>query len=945
MAGLTEADTAVFDTFATTSGTFVATSPNSGTTLTYGISGGTTGGNTVLGGVTYDVSDTSPYGTLYLKSTTGSYTFVPNSGAINTLTTTATENFIITATDGTVTTNQTLAVTLNGANDAPTLAPVTGPTDTNSPGVDHFNAVTGVLVGADVDLPAQTLTYGISGGAAGGSTVLGGVTYDVSEVSTYGTLYLNSTTGAYSFVPNDAAINALTAPTTENFIITVSDGTLSTNQTFTVTLNGANDAPTLAAVTGPTYTDTAALDHFNAVTGVLAGADVDLPVQTLTYGISGGTAGGSTVLGGVTYDVSEIGTYGTLYLNSTTGAYSFVPNETAINALATTKTENFTLTVSDGTLSSNQTFTLVITGTNDGATISGTATGTVKEDGTLTATGTLTAADVDTGENHFQAVTAGLTGTYGSFTFNELTGVWGYTLNNAASNVQALGATAVVHDTLVVKSVDGTATQTIDVTITGTNDGATISGTATGTVKEDGTLTATGTLTAADVDTGENHFQAVTAGLTGTYGSFTFNELTGVWGYTLNNAASNVQALGATAVVHDTLVVKSVDGTATQTIDVTITGTNDGATISGTATGTVKEDGTLTATGTLTAADVDTGENHFQAVTAGLTGTYGSFTFNELTGVWGYTLNNAASNVQALGATAVVHDTLVVKSVDGTATQTIDVTITGTNDGATISGTATGTVKEDGTLTATGTLTAADVDTGENHFQAVTAGLTGTYGSFTFNELTGVWGYTLNNAASNVQALGATAVVHDTLVVKSVDGTATQTIDVTITGTNDGATISGTATGTVKEDGTLTATGTLTAADVDTGENHFQAVTAAPDRHLRQLHLQRADRRVGLHAQQRGEQRPGARRHRCGARHPGGEVGRRHRHPNHRRHHHRHQRRRHHFRHRDRHGEGRRHADGDRHADGGRRRHRREPLPGGHGGAWPAPTAASPSTS
>ena len=66
--------------------------------------------------------------------------------------------------------------------------------------------------------------------------------------------------------------------------------------------------------------------------------------------------------------------------------------------------------------------------------------------------------------------------------------------------------------------------------------------------------------------------------------------------------------------------------------------------------------------------------------------------------------------------------------------------------------------------------------------------------------------------------------MHDTLVVKSVDGTATQTIDVTITGTNDGATISGTATGTVNEDGTLTATGTLTAADVDTGENHFQAV-------------------------------------------------------------------------------------------------------------------------
>ena len=60
-----------------------------------------------------------------------------------------------------------------------------------------------------------------------------------------------------------------------------------------------------------------------------------------------------------------------------------------------------------------------------------------------------------------------------------------------------------------------------------------------------------------------------------------------------------------------------------------------------------------------------------------------------------------------------------------------------------------------------------------------------TYGSFTFNELTGVWGYKLDNTKPVVQALKATDVVHDTLVVKSLDGSATQTIDVTINGTND----------------------------------------------------------------------------------------------------------------------------------------------------------------
>ena len=48
--GPTEIDTVVFDDFTATSGTFAASSSNSGAALTFGISGGTAG-NTVLGGV------------------------------------------------------------------------------------------------------------------------------------------------------------------------------------------------------------------------------------------------------------------------------------------------------------------------------------------------------------------------------------------------------------------------------------------------------------------------------------------------------------------------------------------------------------------------------------------------------------------------------------------------------------------------------------------------------------------------------------------------------------------------------------------------------------------------------------------------------------------------------------------------------------------------------
>src|SRR3989475_2001833 len=110
-----------------------------------------------------------------------------------------------------------------------------------------------------------------------------------------------------------------------------------------------------------------------------------------------------------------------------------------------------------------------VTGTNDAPVIGGVSTGAVTEDGPLTAGGALTITDVDSGQNHFLAVApASLIGTYGTFTFNPSTGLWGYTLNNQAA--ESLPTGQVAHDTLTVTSVDGTASQLINVSITSTND-------------------------------------------------------------------------------------------------------------------------------------------------------------------------------------------------------------------------------------------------------------------------------------------------------------------------------------------------------------------------------------------------------------------------------------------------------------------------------------------
>ncbi len=534
--------------------------------------------------------------------------------------------------------------------------------------------------------------------------------------------------------------------------------------------------PTLSTPTGPTEIDTVVFDTFTATSGTFTASSFTSGA-TLTFGISGGIAG-NTVLGGVTYDVSRPGSYGTLYLKSTTGAYTFVPNNDAINALTAPTTENFVITVSDQTLSASETFTIAINGVNDAAIISGTTTGSVIEaggvanatPGTPTTTGTLTDTDVDNPPNIFTAISSPTVsaGGYGTFTITAA-GVWTYTLNESNSKVQALNVGDTLTDSFTVTSVDGTP-QVVTITINGSNDAAIISGTATGSVIEaggvanatPGTPTTTGTLTDTDVDDPPNTFTAISS-LTvsaGGYGNFTITAA-GVWTYTLNDTNSMVQALNVGDTLTDSFTVTTVDGTP-KVVTITINGSNDAAIISGTATGSVIEaggvanatPGTPTTTGTLTDTDVDNAPNTFTAVSSPTpsAGGYGSFTMTTA-GVWTYTLDNDNGAVQALNVGDTLTDSFTITTVDGTP-QVVTITINGTNDAAVISGAATGSVIEaggisPGTPIATGTLTDTDVDNPPNTFTAVSSPTAsdGGYGFFTMTAA-GVWTYTLDNAMS-----------------------------------------------------------------------------------------------------------------------------------------------------------------------------------------------------
>ncbi len=678
---------------------------------------------------------------------------------------TLTETLSIQSFDGTT---QNIVITINGTNDAAVIS--------------------GVTTGAVIEDGASTLN--ITGSLSVTDADSGEASFSADTVTgSYGSLTINAS-GSWSYDADNSqtAIQSLGYgdTLTETLTIQSVDGT---TQNIMIIISGVNDAAVISGTTTGAVTEDGA-STLNT-TGSLSVTDTDSGEASFTA---------NTVMG----------SYGSLTID-TSGSWSYDADnsQTAIQALGSgdTLTETIEITSADGTA-----YDIVITlnGINDAASISGTDTGAVTEDGasTLTTSGNLSVTDSDSGEADFTAAT--VTGTYGSLTI-DASGSWSYDADNSQTVIQALGSGDTLTETLSVQTADGT-TQNIVITINGTNDTAVISGTTTGAVTEDGASTLT---TLTDSDSGEAVYTVT--------GYLWFPDYpSGSWSYDADNSQTVIQALGSGDTLTETLSVQTADGT-TQNIVITINGTNDAATFSGTSTGAVTEDAasTLTATGSLNVSDTDSGEASFTAAT--VTGSYGSLTI-DASGSWSYDADNSQTAIQALGSGDTLTETIEITSADGTAYDIV-ITLNGINDAASISGTDTGAVTEDGasTLTTSGSLSVTDSDSGEANFTAAT--VTGTYGSLTI-DASGSWSYDADNSQTVIQALGSGDTLTETLSVQTADGT-TQNIVITINGTNDAATFSGTSTGAVTEDAasTLTATGSLNVSDTDSGEASFTAAT------------------------------------------------------------------------------------------------------------------------
>ncbi|WP_455599887.1 VCBS domain-containing protein [Cloacibacillus sp.] len=801
----------------------------------------------------------------------------------------------------------------------------------------------------------------------------------------YGEVTINED-GTVKYTPKtDWLSEGETLTDTYEYTVTTAAGNTET-ATVTITITGTNDEPALADDVRYVTEDASDIntelphgssfdnDDTSKVTGNLLDNDSD-PDQNDTLTVTKiEFSDGTTVNAGETIN----GKYGNLTVNSD-GTYTYTLNsgtdgDKANNVqrlMADEKvTDEFTVSVTDGSVTKTETVTIHITGTNDAPVITmeaGDSDGHGFTEGdTLSQSGTLTVTDIDVkdtvGTEKEDSLTIGgdydesslpvgltvddlknmLTIENGSIDGSSMDGKIDWHFNAGGGDkfdFLADGETLTL--TYTVKSTDGSgaeATHDITITITGTNDAPVISlgdgDSAEGGVREtdSGSLTASDTLTVTDADISDTvstsvalksvegsgsipsdqellgMFSAETSGLTNTT---TEGKIT----WTFNTGDKTFDYLAVGEEVKLTYTIKVDDGhggTFAQDVVVTVTGSNDRPEIS-VVSGSGDSDSISfgendaaiadgTAGGTLTLTDVDvrdevgvtvdgvridgSAENAYKGeLPTGLlealkdmlsvaTGNILSNTDTSKQFDWKF---NAGANdkfdfladgetltlkytVKADDQNGIAGDTSDPYNEGSTGTHEITITITGMNDAPVISlgadDAAEGGVTETDAshLTVSDTLTVTDADISDTVSTSVTGVKVSGSGNIAGNipsdqELLGMFStkidgltntttegkitWTFDSGDKTFDYLSVGETVELTYTVKVDDGhggTVTRDVVVTVHGSNDTPEISvgaGDSTGKeLTENGAgLTESGTLTLTDIDLTDNVGSFVT------------------------------------------------------------------------------------------------------------------------
>ncbi|MDO6388409.1 tandem-95 repeat protein, partial [Uliginosibacterium sp. 31-12] len=643
-------------------------------------------------------------------------------------------SFTYTVTSGGVSETATVNVTVAAVNDAPVNTMPASFTTLE----DTSKALTGLSI-SDVDAGTGTLTVtlvvnnGVLNVSGGGASIAGSGSSIVTLTGTVA--QINATLAAsVNYVPNSNFNGTDTlAMSTSDGGNTGSGGTLTDNDSVSITVTPVNDAPVNSLATSYSTVEDTALK----LSG-LSVADVDAASgsMSVTLNVSSGslaaTSGsGVTISGSGTSALTLTGTLSSLnaYLASSSSMPVFTPASNATAAVTLTMTTNDNGNTGGAALTDVDTRTITITPVNDAAVLTADSA-TTNEDTAVSGNVLSNDTDVDSaltvgsftwnGTTYSAGATATITGvgslrigSNGAYTFTPASNYNGsvptatYSVledgSTSASSTLSLGITPVNDapvNTVKTFSTSAPTTGTTYISLGGMSVTDVDAGTSTITVTFKvstayGTLAATGS-TASGVTSSTSTTGGVqTLTLTGTLTAInTYLALT-----TGTNAAGNglkFSTTSASTTGTADLTMTSSDGSLTDTDVTTITIAETSTT--GNAdpdAGTLTEDATTSLTGNVLTNDqgntksvsLVSFEGVTQTVGTAFSTNYGTLTITS-TGAYTYTVNNSA--VQYLAAGQSITETIVYRETysTGTDTSTLTITITGANDAPVISATS-----------------------------------------------------------------------------------------------------------------------------------------------------------------------------------------------------------------------------------------------------------------
>ncbi|WP_095082316.1 VCBS domain-containing protein [Pseudomonas sp. Irchel s3h17] len=807
---------------------------------------------------------------------------------------TVTETYRVTISDSHgLSVTQNVIISITGTNDAPTVT--AAEVESGAVAEDGTTVAGGSFAFGDVDLADDAHVASVSAPAG----TLGTLVANVSVESTGGAV---GSVG-WTYTLNNSAAQYLSEgqTKTEVFTVTLTDDFGATvTKDVTITLTGTNDQPTL------TIADTTgAMNEGNATatlsdSGALSFADLDSnDVVTVSQ-----TSNNDIAWSGGTLDEAQAAVLVAGFsVDQDSWNYSSSQNLDFLRA-GETISFSYAVMASDDSgagnaVSATQTVTITLTGSNDQPTLTITDTIGAMNEGnamaTLSDSGALSFSDLDSNDVVTVSQTSNDDIAWSGGTLDAAQAAalvagfsvdqdsWNY---SSSQNLDFLRAGETISFSYAVVASDNSgagnaasAAQTVTITLTGTNDQPTLTIADTIGAMNEGNATATlsdsGVLSFADLDSHDvvTVSQTFNHDLTWNGGTLDAAQATALvagfsvdqdsWNYSSSQDLDFLRA-GETISFSYAVVASDNSGagnavSAMQTVTITLTGTNDQPTLTITDTIGAMNEGNATATlsdsGALSFADLDSHDvvtvsqtfNHDIAWSGGTLGAVQAAAlvagFSVDQDSWNY---SSSQNLDFLRAGETISFSYAVVASDdsgagnaASATQTVAITITGSNDAPVLSfavGNDAGAVQEDTKLTVNGQFSSADIDHDATATWSIAGTDTGTYGSIAVDN-TGKWSYTLangtNGVASAVQSLKAGESHDEVFSVQVSDGLGgvdTQLVTVTVTGTNDGPDIhlvtSDSASATLTETNAgLTASGTLSVNDVDLSDSISTSIT------------------------------------------------------------------------------------------------------------------------